>query len=129
MAVFQSCKIDARATASIKTLCELQPAAAILAPTISCARFFEVRKVFMWIGIGAGALLIVAFVTLSVMAGGPKDAFYMVRYAFPHMHRGNLKPGDSAPDAKLFALDGAGTFHIRERNNGKPLVLVFGSFT
>ena len=83
----------------------------------------------MWIGIGVGTLLIVAFVTLSVMAGGPKDAFYMVRYAFPHMHRGNLKPGDSAPDAKLFALDGAGTFHIRERNKGKPLVLVFGSFT
>ena len=83
----------------------------------------------MWVGIGVGTLLIVAFVTLSVMAGGPKDAFYMVRYAFPHMHRGNLKPGDSAPDAKLFALDGASTFHIRERNNGKPLVLVFGSFT
>jgi hypothetical protein len=83
----------------------------------------------MWIGIGVGTLLIVAFVALSVMAGGPKDAFYMVRYAFPHMHRGNLKPGDGAPDAKLFALNGIDTFHIRERNNGKPLVLVFGSFT
>ena len=87
------------------------------------------NKVFMWIGIGVGTLLIAAFVALSVMAGGPKDAFYMVRYAFPHMHRGNLKPGDGAPDAKLFALNGTDTFHIRERNNGKPLVLVFGSFT
>jgi len=83
----------------------------------------------MWIGIVLGVLLIAAFVGLSVMAGGPKDAFYMVRYAFPHMHRGNLKPGDGAPDAKLFALNGTDTFHIRERNNGKPLVLVFGSFT
>ena len=61
-------------------------------------------KVSMWIGIGLGALLVAVFVALSVMAGGPKDALYMVRYAFPHMHRGNLKPGDGAPDAKLFAV-------------------------
>ena len=87
------------------------------------------KQVFMWIGIGLGMLFIIAFVALSVMAGSPKDAFYMVRYALPHMHRGNLKPGDGAPDAKLFALNGNDTFHIRERSNGKPLVLVFGSFT
>jgi hypothetical protein len=83
----------------------------------------------MWIGIGLGALLVISYVALSVMAGGPKDALYMVRYAFPHMRRGNLKPGDSAPDAKLFALNGEETFHVRERTGGKPLVLVFGSFT
>jgi len=83
----------------------------------------------MWIAISLGALLVIAFVGLSVMAGGPRDALYMVRYALPHMHRGNLKVGDSAPDAKLFALSGAETFRIRERSTGKPLVLVFGSFT
>jgi hypothetical protein len=83
----------------------------------------------MWLGIGLGALLVLAFVGLSVMAGSPKDAYYMARYALPHMHRGNLKVGDSAPDAKLFALNGSDTFHIRERSAGKPLVLVFGSFT
>jgi hypothetical protein len=83
----------------------------------------------MWIGIALGTLLILGYVGLSVMAGGPKDALYMVRYAFPHMRRGNLKPGDSAPDAKLFALNGADTFHVRERTGGKPLVMVFGSFT
>jgi hypothetical protein len=53
----------------------------------------------------------------------------MVRYALPYMHRGNLKVGDSAPDAKLFALNGTDTFHVRQRTGGKPLVLVFGSFT
>jgi hypothetical protein len=53
----------------------------------------------------------------------------MVRYALPHMHRGNLRQGDGAPDAKLFALNGTDTFHIRERAGAKPLVLVFGSFT
>ena len=87
------------------------------------------KKISMWIGVSLGALLLIAFVALSVMAGGPKDALYMVRYALPHMHRGNLKVGDSAPDAKLFALNGTETFHVRQRTGGKPLVLVFGSFT
>ena len=87
------------------------------------------KKISMWIGISLGALLLIGFVALSVMAGGPKDALYMVRYALPHMHRGNLKVGDSAPDAKLFALNGTETFHVRQRTGGKPLVLVFGSFT
>ena len=74
-------------------------------------------------------LLVGAFVGLSMMAGSPKDAYGMVRYALPHMHRGNLKVGDDAPDAKLVALDGTDHFHIHERSGQKPLVLVFGSFT
>ena len=79
-----------------------------------------------------GVVLVLAVVVvgaLSYMAGSPKDAIYMVRYAFPHMHRGNLKVGDEAPDARLLALDGQTRFHIRERTAGRPLVLVFGSFT
>ena len=83
----------------------------------------------MWIGITFGALAVIAFIVLSVMAGGPKDALYMIRYALPHMHRGNLKVGDAAPDARLNALNGTDRFHIRERTGAKPLVLVFGSFT
>ena len=83
----------------------------------------------MWIGISLGALVVIAYIVLSVMAGGPKDALYMVRYALPHMHRGNLKVGDSAPDARLIALNGTDHFHIRERTGAKPLVLVVGSFT
>ena len=74
-------------------------------------------------------LLVSAVGALSYMAGSPKDALYMVRYAFPHMHRGTLKVGDDAPDARLLALDGQTRFHIRERTAGRPLVLVFGSFT
>lgn len=75
------------------------------------------------------ALVVLAIIGLSIMAGSPWDAYGMVRYALPHMHRGNLKVGDDAPDAKLLALDGNTQFHIRERTAGKPLVLVFGSFT
>lgn len=80
------------------------------------------------IGVGL-ALILIAFVGLSLMAGSPKDAYGMVRYALPHMHRGKLKVGDDAPDARLVALNGNDHFHIRERTGSKPLVLVFGSFT
>lgn len=74
-------------------------------------------------------LLIAAFVGLSIMAGSPRDAYGMVRYALPHMHRGNLKIGDDAPDARLVALDGNDHFHIRERTGARPLVVIFGSYT
>jgi len=47
---------------------------------------FEVKEIFLWMGIGLGTVL-------------------------------------------LIALNGADSFHIRERNSGKPLVLIFGSFT
>jgi hypothetical protein len=82
-----------------------------------------------WFGITLLVLVLAAYAGLSVMAGGPKDAFYMVRYALPYMHRGTLKVGDPAPDVRLVALDGSTTFHIREKTAGRPLVLVFGSFT
>lgn len=74
-------------------------------------------------------LFVAAFVGLSIMAGSPKDAYGMVRYALPHMHRGNLKIGDDAPDARLVALDGNDHFHIRERTGTRPLVVIFGSYT
>lgn len=82
-----------------------------------------------WILISLAALFVAGFVVLSFMAGSPKDVYYMVRYALPHMHFGNLKVGDQAPDAPLLALDGSTSFHIREKTAGRPLVLVFGSFT
>jgi hypothetical protein len=87
------------------------------------------NRFWKWlIGI-SGVLLLAAFIALSVVAGSPKDAYGMVRYALPHMHRGTLKVGSDAPDARVVALDGISRFHIRERTHGRPLVLVFGSFT
>ncbi len=82
-----------------------------------------------WTFIAFGSLIVLAFAGLSYMAGSPKNALEMVRYALPHMHLGNLKVGDDAPDARLVALDGTTRFHIREKTTGRPLVLVFGSFT
>jgi hypothetical protein len=87
------------------------------------------RQIAKWLGISLGAIILAAFIGLSYLAGSPRDAYSMVRYALPHMHRGNLHDGSDAPDARLTALDGENHFHIRERTGGKPLVLIFGSFT
>ncbi len=87
------------------------------------------NRFWRWVAGIFGVLLVAAFAVLSIMAGSPKDAFGMLRYALPHMHRGTLKIGSDAPDARIFALDGVSRFHIRERTGGRPLVLVFGSFT
>ena len=87
------------------------------------------HPILKWSLITVAILLLATAVGLSILAGSPKDAIGMVRYALPHMHRGNLQVGSDAPDATLVSLDGATRFHIRERTNGKPLVLVFGSFT
>ncbi len=87
------------------------------------------KRVFLWIGAGVGFVLLASFIGLSVMAGSPKDAVYMLRYALPYMHRGKLRPGDQAPDARLLALNGTDHFHLRERTGARPLVVVFGSYT
>jgi hypothetical protein len=87
------------------------------------------NRFWKWLIGTFGVLLVAAFAVLSYMAGSPKDAYGMVRYALPHMHRGRLKVGSDAPDARIFALDGTTRFHIRERTRERPLVLVFGSFT
>jgi len=91
------------------------------------------NRILLWITISAAGLLLLAFGALSLMAGSPKDAFEMVRFALPHMHVGILKVGDNAPDARLVALDGTTRFQIHDRINdragGRPLVLIFGSFT
>ncbi len=87
------------------------------------------NPVFKWGLVATTAVVVVVFVGLSIMAGSPKDAIQMVRYAFPYMHRGDLKVGDGLPDIQLVALDGQSRFPLRERMKGRPLVLVFGSFT
>ena len=80
------------------------------------------------LGIFAG-LAVAAFIALSILAGSPRDAYGMVRYALPHMRRGTLSPGEDAPDVRLVALDGTSHFHLRERTGARPLVLIFGSYT
>ncbi|HEX8879161.1 MAG TPA: hypothetical protein VF749_03985 [Candidatus Acidoferrum sp.] len=87
------------------------------------------KRVLKWFAGVLAVLLLAAFGALCYMAGSPKDAYGMVRYALPHMHRGTLELGSDAPDVRLLALDGTNHFHLRERIATRPLVLVFGSFT
>jgi hypothetical protein len=87
------------------------------------------NRFWKWMLAIIAVLLVGAFAFFSYMAGSPKDAYGMIRYALPHMHRGNLKVGSDAPDARIVSLDGVNRFHIRERTGDRPLVLVFGSFT
>ena len=86
------------------------------------------RRWLKWTLIAAAGLLAAGFAGLSFLAGGPGNVYGLVRYALPHMHRGNLLVGDTAPDVRLYALDGT-TFHLRERLANRPLVLIFGSYT
>ena len=87
------------------------------------------KRLLKWLAGVLAVLLLAAFGTLCYLAGSPKDAYGMVRYALPHMHRGTLQVGSDAPDVRLVALDGINHFHLRERTGARPLVLVFGSFT
>ena len=86
-------------------------------------------RLLKWFAGILAVLLLAAFGVLCYLAGSPKDAYGMVRYALPHMRRGTLQVGSDAPDARLVTLDGINRFHIRERLGRRPLVLVFGSFT
>ncbi len=87
------------------------------------------KKTVKWILVAAAGILVLICIGLSIMAGSPKDALQMVRYALPYMRVGDLKVGDSARDVQLVALDGRTRFRLREHLSGRPLVLVFGSFT
>jgi len=81
------------------------------------------KKLLIVIGVlGAAAI---AFVLVHM---GPRDAYGLIRYG-TQRREGDLKPGDRAPDASLVSLDGRTPLRISERIGGKPLVLVFGSFT
>jgi hypothetical protein len=87
------------------------------------------KRALKWVLIAVAGLLLAAFIGLGFLAGGPKNAYEMARYALPYMHIGHLKVGDSAPDVQLVALDGKSRFQLRGHLAGRPLVLIFGSFT
>ncbi len=57
---------------------------------------------------------------------GPRNFFGMLRY--DQREEGELAVGDAAPDVVLAALDGSDV-RLRDRFGGKPVVLVFGSYT
>jgi hypothetical protein len=83
----------------------------------------------LWLTIGVAALLLVLFVCLNHVAGGPRNIYGMLRYALPNWHGSGSGVGDLALDSQLVSLDGQTTFHLHDRIGQRPLVLIFGSFT
>jgi hypothetical protein len=84
-----------------------------------------VKKVPLWLALIAfcGALGFGGFLMVEM---GPHDFFGMLRY--DQRHEGGLRVGDPAPDVTLTALDGTPR-RLLEGSGGRPVVLVFGSYT
>jgi hypothetical protein len=73
--------------------------------------------------------LILLLVTGGIVVAwqvGPRNILGLIFY--DQRHEGTLRVGDMAPDVELATLDG-GSAHLAQYFGGRPLVLVFGSFT
>jgi hypothetical protein len=64
---------------------------------------------------------------MESLAGGERDtvAATVSRFRRPD----TLRVGDPLPDVELLRLEGGGSISLRSLLDGRPLVLVFGSFT
>jgi hypothetical protein len=80
------------------------------------------RKMLLVLAVVAGILG--AFIAWRI---GPRNIIGMIRY--DQRKEGKLKPGDAAPDVTLVSLDGKTPVRVSEQVGGKPLILVFGSYT
>ncbi len=76
----------------------------------------------------AGAGLAVLLVAGGLLAWvGPRNLVGLLRY--DTRREGALRVGDRAPPVELVALDGTTRVRLGEQLHGRPLVLIFGSFT
>jgi hypothetical protein len=81
----------------------------------------------MWKKIVLGVLAVVLGVAaFMVWKIGPRNVVGMIRY--DQRRDGDLKVGDRAPEVALVGLDGKSRVPL-VAGRGKPLVLIFGSFT
>jgi regulator of protease activity HflC (stomatin/prohibitin superfamily) len=84
------------------------------------------RKLAFW---AVGSLLCVAGILLvgAVLMIGPQNVWGLLR--FDQRREGSLEVGDTAPDVELHAIDGVTKERLHTRIQGRPLVLIFGSYT
>jgi hypothetical protein len=68
------------------------------------------------------------YFVLAHFMGGPRDVYGFLRYALPQWHEGELRVGESAPDAPVFSLTGQGAGYLHQWIGKRPLVLIFGSY-
>lgn len=71
--------------------------------------------------------IVVALATIMVVKVGPRNLIGMLRY--DTRREGKLRVGDVAPDVALVGLDGTSEARVLAGRHGRPLVIVFGSFT
>jgi hypothetical protein len=86
------------------------------------------RRLLKVVGVLAGLALLGALGMAGYMMYrmGPRDFFGMLRY--DQREEGRLAVGHAAPDVVVRALDGA-QVNLRDRFGGRPVVLIFGSYT
>lgn len=86
------------------------------------------RRMLKVLGVLGGVVVLGALAMGGYMMYrmGPRDFFGMLRY--DQREEGDLAVGHSAPDVVVHALDGSQA-HLRERFGGRPVVLIFGSYT
>jgi ferric-dicitrate binding protein FerR (iron transport regulator) len=70
----------------------------------------------------------VLFAGLAVWKIGPRNVYGLARYG-TQRREGDLRVGQSAPDVSLVSLDGKARVRLADSTGGRPLVLVFGSYT
>jgi hypothetical protein len=82
--------------------------------------------VFKKVLLGILALVVVA-AAIVVVKMGPRNIIGMIRY--DRREEGALRVGDRAPDIEVLELDGKTRARLSQHLGGRPVVLVFGSFT
>jgi hypothetical protein len=81
----------------------------------------------MWKRLVIGLLALIAVLaTVAVYWIGPRNVIGMLLY--DRRSEGKLMVGDAAPDVTLAKLDGSDA-RLLDFLDGKPLILIFGSYT
>jgi hypothetical protein len=71
--------------------------------------------------------LVLAAATFAVVSIGPRNIVGILRY--DQRREGNLRAGDLAPDVTLGTIDDSGEDRLLAHLAGRPLILIFGSYT
>ena len=77
--------------------------------------------------LGGLGLIVVVLGLVAVAKIGPRNVLGMLRY--DTRREGSRKVGDRAPGFELLSLDGTTRVQLGAPRYGRPLVLIFGSFT
>ncbi len=81
----------------------------------------------LWAPLVCVAAVLVSGLGAAIAWIGPRNLLGLWRYDI--RREGSYRVGDPAPDVPLVEPLGEQTVSLKERHRGRPLVLIFGSFT